>query len=138
MTALERLQDARRLVHTTVPPTPCYRWPLLCERTGTQVWVKHENQTATGAFKMRGGLVYLDRLRRRGHVLNGVIAATRGNHGQSVAFAAARLGLTATIVVPHGNSTEKNAAMRALGASLLEHGHDFQAALEFAQAHAAS
>jgi threonine dehydratase len=112
-----------------MPPTPQYRWPLVCEHVGTEVWLKHENHTPVGAFKLRGGLVYFSRLEK----VNGVIAATRGNHGQSVAFCARQYGMSATIVVPHGNSVEKNAAMRSLGATLIEHGHDFQAALEHAQ-----
>lgn len=136
MSDLSALRDAQALVNRTVTPTPCHRWPLLCERTCADVWVKHENHTVVGAFKLRGGLVYMERLRRRLPDIAGVLAATRGNHGQSVAYAAARSGLTATVVVPHGNSSEKNAAMRALGATLIEEGHDFQAALEFAQVHA--
>ena len=131
------LEDAAALVHKTVAPTAQHCWPLLSARAGAEVWVKHENHTATGAFKLRGGLVYVDGLRRREPGVTGVIAATRGNHGQSVAFAARRAGLKAVIVVPHGNSREKNAAMTALGAELVEHGHDFQAAYEFAQALAA-
>jgi threonine dehydratase len=130
------LRNAQVLVNRTVAPTPCHRWPLLCERTGADVWVKHENHTVVGAFKLRGGLVYMERLRERLPDVAGVLAATRGNHGQSVAYAAAKVGLPATVVVPHGNSAEKNAAMRALGATLIEEGHDFQAALEFAQVHA--
>ena len=136
MSDLSALRDAQGLVNRTVTPTPCHRWPLLCERTCADVWVKHENHTVVGAFKLRGGLVYMERLRRRLPDIAGVLAATRGNHGQSVAYAAARSGLSATVVVPHGNSSEKNAAMRALGATLIEEGHDFQAALEFAQVHA--
>jgi threonine dehydratase len=132
MFTLAELEAAADLVHAAMPATPAYRWPLLCERVGTEVWVKHENHTPLGAFKIRGGIVYMTELKRREPGLTGVVAATRGNHGQSVAFAARRVGLTATIVVPHGNSVEKNAAMRALGATLIEHGHDFQAALEFA------
>src|ERR1051325_1876246 len=120
------LEDAAALVHRTVTPTAQHCWPLLAARLGTEVWVKHENHTALGAFKVRGGLVYVDRLKRREPGVTGVIAATRGNHGQSVAFAARRAGLKAVIVVPHGNSREKNAAMKALGAELVEHGHDFQ------------
>lgn len=116
-----------------MPPTPQYRWPLLCERAGLELCVKHENHTPLGAFKVRGGLVYFDWLARTAKV-PGVISATRGNHGQSVGFAARRHGLGATIVVPHGNSTEKNAAMRALGVTLVEHGDDFQAASEHAAA----
>lgn len=125
-------EDVQRTVYAAMAPTPQYAWPLLAEALGTEVWVKHENHTPLGAFKVRGGLVYLQRLRQREPALRGVISATRGNHGQSVAFAAARHGLTATIVVPHGNSLEKNAAMRALGAELVEHGSDFQAAREHA------
>lgn len=128
----DRLDDARRIVRAAMPPTPQQRWPLLDAQVGAQVWVKHENHTAVGAFKLRGGLVYFDALRRREPRLRGVISATRGNHGQSVGFAARRHGFDATIVVPHGNSVEKNAAMRALGAELVEHGEDFQAAREHA------
>lgn len=113
-------------------PTPQIRWPLLCERAGAEVWVKHENHTPAGAFKVRGGVVYMEALKRREPGIAGVIAATRGNHGQSVAFAAARAGMRAVVVVPHGNSREKNAAMRALGAELIEHGSDFQEAYEHA------
>jgi len=133
MTALADLDSAAALVHAVMPPTPQYRWPLLCARAGTEVWVKHENHTPLGAFKVRGGIVYIDHLRRAEPGVQGVIAATRGNHGQSVTFAARRAGLQSVIVVPQGNSIEKNAAMRALGAELIEHGHDFQAAYEFAQ-----
>ena len=124
------LDAAREIVRSVVPATPQQRWPLLDAQLGAKVWVKHENHTPVGAFKLRGGLVYLDALRRREPGCRGVISATRGNHGQSVAFAARRHGLSATIVVPHGNSVEKNAAMRALGAELIEHGDDFQAARE--------
>jgi len=123
---------AATLVTAVVPPTPQYCWPQLNAAAGCELWVKHENHTPLGAFKVRGGLVYLDALRRREPACRGVIAATRGNHGQSVAFAARRAGLEAVVVVPRGNSAEKNAAMRALGATLIEHGHDFQAALEHA------
>ena len=128
------LDDARRIVREAVPPTPQQRWPLLDRRAGLAVWVKHENHTPVGAFKVRGGLTYFDALCRREPGVRGVISATRGNHGQSVGFAARRHGLAATIVVPHGNSVEKNAAMRALGVELVEHGDDFQAAREHAQA----
>jgi threonine dehydratase len=128
------LQSARAIVGAFVPPTPQYAWPLLRERLGMTVWVKHENHTPAGAFKVRGGLTYFEHLTRSRPGLRGVIAATRGNHGQSVGWAARRHGLPATIVVPHGNSVEKNAAMRALGATLLEHGDDFQAAREHATA----
>lgn len=129
----EALDAARALVLAAMPPTPQQRWPLLEARLGAQVWLKHENHTPVGAFKLRGGLVYFDALRRREPGCRAVVSATRGNHGQSVAFAAARHGLAATIVVPRGNSVEKNAAMRALGAELVEHGDDFQAAREHAQ-----
>lgn len=126
------MEDARRIVRESMPPTPQQRWPLLDQRLGAQAWVKHENHTAVGAFKLRGGLVYFDALRRREPGCRAVISATRGNHGQSVGFAARRHGFHATIVVPHGNSVEKNAAMRALGVELIEHGDDFQAAREHA------
>jgi threonine dehydratase len=126
------LEDAARLVHAAIPPTPQYSWPLLNERAGTEVWVKHENHTAIGAFKLRGGLVMLDAIKRANPNIEGVVSATRGNHGQSVAFAARRLGLRAVIVVPRGNSREKNAAMRAWGAELVEHGRDFDEAKEHA------
>jgi threonine dehydratase len=112
-----------------VPPTPQYSWPLLNARTGCELWVKHENHTALGAFKIRGSLNYIGRLVAREPGVRGIVAATRGNFGQALAFAAARHGLVAKIVVPHGNSVEKNRAMRALGAELVEHGEDFQAAL---------
>jgi threonine dehydratase len=115
-----------------VPPTPQQRWPLLDQRLGAAAWVKHENHTPVGAFKLRGGLVYFDALLRREPGCRGVISATRGNHGQSVGYAARRHGVAATIVVPRGNSVEKNAAMRALGVELIEHGDDFQAAREHA------
>ena len=101
---LAELEAAADLVHTQVPPTPQFAWPLLQQRTGVEVWVKHENHTPTGAFKVRGGLVFAERLRREGAATAGLIAATRGNHGQSVAYAARELGLSATIVVPEGNS----------------------------------
>ncbi|HXN49691.1 MAG TPA: pyridoxal-phosphate dependent enzyme, partial [Bryobacteraceae bacterium] len=114
-----------------MPPTPQIRWPLLSARAGAEVWVKHENHTPAGAFKVRGGIFYMEQLRRREPGVTGVAAATRGNHGQSVAFAATRAGLRAVIVVPHGNSPEKNAAMRAFGAELIEHGADFQEAYEY-------
>ncbi|MBV9828090.1 MAG: threonine dehydratase [Alphaproteobacteria bacterium] len=123
---------ATAVVRSVVPPTPQYCWPLLARRLGTELWVKHENHTPIGAFKLRGGLVYLDHVRRTQPEVMGVISATRGNHGQSIACAAARLGMTATLVVPHGNSTEKNRSMRAYGAELVEVGHDFQAAYEYA------
>ena len=126
---LAEIESAAQTVYRAMAPTPQYRWPLLCEHLGTEVWLKHENHTPVGAFKLRGGLVYFSQLQET----NGVIAATRGNHGQSVAFCARQYAMSATIVVPHGNSVEKNAAMRSFGATLIEHGHDFQAALEHAQ-----
>jgi threonine dehydratase len=131
-TDLAMLEEAADLVHRVVPPTPQYCWPLLSQRIGAELWVKHENHTPIGAFKLRGGLVYLDHARRAEPNLHGVVTATRGNHGQSVAYAAARLGLAATVVVPYGNSIEKNRAMAAFGARLVEAGHDFQAAYEHA------
>ncbi len=132
MTDLETLEAAAALVHRVMPPTPQYCWPLLSQRVGAEVWVKHENHTPIGAFKIRGGLVYLDAVRRSQPEIRGVVTATTGNHGQSIALAAARLGLDATIVVPYGNSIEKNRAMAAFGARLVEAGHDFQAAYEHA------
>ncbi|HYZ33121.1 MAG TPA: threonine dehydratase [Crenalkalicoccus sp.] len=128
MFELPDLEEAARLVHAVMPPTPQIAWPLLAERAGCEVWVKHENHTPIGAFKVRGGLVYMDRLRQAKPGLRGVVSATRGNHGQSLAFAGARAGIPVTIVVPHGNSREKNAAMRAFGARLVEHGADFDEA----------
>jgi threonine dehydratase len=127
---LDELDRASDLVHRWVPPTPQYAWPLLADVLGTEVWVKHENHTPTGAFKVRGGLVYMDRLRRERSHVKGVVSATRGNHGQSIAFAGRAQGIAATIVVPKGNSPDKNAAMRGFGAEVIEHGHDFQAARE--------
>ena len=127
---LSDLESAAEVVYSAMRPTPQQRWPLLDKRCGCSVWVKHENHTPVGAFKVRGGLVYFDHLRRTEHNLKGVVAATRGNHGQSIGFAAARMGITAAVVVPHGNSTTKNAAMLALGVQLIERGQDFQAALE--------
>lgn len=125
------LEATSRWLGGLVPPTPQIAWPLLAERYGAaEVWVKHENHLPTGAFKVRGGLHYLEHLRREEPGFTGVVTATRGNHGQSIAFAARRLGLRAVIVVPQGNSREKNRAMRALGAELVEAGHDFQAARE--------
>lgn len=129
--SLAELESAAALVYEFMPPTPQYRWPLLESRVGTEVWVKHENHTPSGAFKMRGGLVYFDELCRDGKPA-GVVTATRGNHGQSVGFAARRYGVPAAIVVPRGNSVEKNAAMQALGVELVERGRDFQAASEAA------
>ena len=133
----EEIAGAQRTVYRLMPPTPQYAWPLLAKRLGCKVWVKHENHTPAGAFKMRGGLTYMEALKREQPQVRHVISATRGNHGQSIGIASARLDLQATIVVPHGNSVEKNAAMRALGVELVEHGNDFQAAAEHARALAA-
>ena len=127
---LDQLERAAAIVYETIAPTPQYAWPLLKAALGTQIWVKHENHTPIGAFKLRGGLVYFRYLSQRKDAASGVISATRGNHGQSVGFAARQYGIAATIVVPHANGTEKNAAMRALGVELIEHGEDFQAARE--------
>ena len=129
---LDDITSASRIVYSDMQATPQYRWPLLCEQLGTEVWVKHENHTPVGAFKIRGGLVYFAHLAQSDQVPKGVIGATRGNHGQSLGYAARRYGIPATIVVPHGNSVEKNAAMRALGVKLIEYGDDFQAAREHA------
>jgi len=108
---LDDLEAAARIVYAAMPPTPQHAWPLLARRTGAEVWVKHENHTAIGAFKIRGGIAYMDWLKRSGPKANGIITATRGNHGQSIALAGRRAGLSVTILVPHGNSVEKNAAM---------------------------
>lgn len=135
---LEEIEGATETVYRALSPTPQYAWPLLAEESGAEVWVKHENHTPIGAFKVRGGLVYLNDLAARAPALPGIASATRGNHGQSLAFAARALGIKATIFVPQGNSTEKNAAMRALGAELVEIGHDFQAAREAAEEAAAA
>jgi threonine dehydratase len=132
MFTLTELEDVIPLVRASVPPTPQYAWPLLKALTGVDVVVKHENHTPTGAFKVRGGIVYFDRLKHERPQVQGVVTATRGNHGQSLAFAGARAGIAVTIVVPHGNSIEKNAAMRAFGAELIEHGRDFDEAKEAA------
>ena len=127
---LKQLEHAHTVVGAAMPPTPAHAWPLLAQRLGTDVIVKHENHTPIGAFKVRGGLVYVERLKRERPGTAGIISATRGNHGQSLAFAARRYGVPATIYVPRGNSVEKNRSMRALGANLVEHGEDFQAARE--------
>jgi threonine dehydratase len=129
---LAEIESVLPVVRAAVPPTPQYAWPQLAARTGADVFVKHENHTPVGAFKVRGGLVYVDRLRREHPHVAGIVSATRGNHGQSLAFAARRAGLKAALVAPHGNSVEKNAAMRALGADLIEHGRDFDEAKEHA------
>jgi threonine dehydratase len=132
MLTLADLDAAAAIVHRSMEPTRQQRWPRLDARAGAEVWIKHENQTPVGAFKVRVGLVYFDELRRRDEHAAGVVAATTGNHGQSVAFAAARYGIPAALVVPRGNSVSKNHAMRVLGAELIEEGHDFQAAFEAA------
>jgi threonine dehydratase len=130
MFTLAELEAAVPIVRAAVPSTPQFAWPLLKARTGVDVVVKHENHTPTGAFKVRGGIVYVDRLKRERPGVKGVITATRGNHGQSLAFACGRAGIACTVVVPFGNSTEKNAAMQAFGAELIEHGRDFDEARE--------
>ncbi|MDD2060919.1 threonine dehydratase [Pseudomonas sp. GD03860] len=127
---LPALREAARLVHASVPATPQYAWPRLAERLGCQVWVKHENHAPTGAFKVRGGLLYVQWLLVQKPGVRGLVTATRGNHGQSMALAARNAGLPIIIVVPEGNSREKNAAMRALGAELIEHGADFDQSRE--------
>lgn len=130
--ALSEIEAASAVIRPQVPATPQYAWPLLATRTGCEVWVKHENHTPIGAFKVRGGLYYLHRLKAERRRVAGLISATRGNHGQSLARACAAHAVPVTIVVPHGNSQEKNAAMRAFGAELIEHGEDFEAARQFA------
>jgi threonine dehydratase len=134
---LGEIQAAQSLVYSVMPPTPQYAWPLLRQRLGTDVWVKHENHTPIGAFKARTAVVYVAELFAGAHPPAGLVTATRGNHGQSVALAASRFGIIAHVVVPKGNSAEKNAAMRAQGADLIEHGNDFQEAREYAQTLAA-
>jgi threonine dehydratase len=133
---LGELEAAQQIVHAAMPATSAHEWPLLAERLGTRVVVKHENHTPTGAFKVRGGLIYLDRLKRERPGTAGIISATTGNHGQSLAFASRRYKLPVTIYVPHGNSTEKNRAMKAFGATLVEYGDDFEAARGEARRHA--
>ena len=133
MADLKNLEDARSVVYRSMAPTPQYAWPLLAEALGSDIVVKHENHTPIGAFKVRGGLVYLDRLKQREPDMPGIISATRGNHGQSLAFAARAAGIACTVVVPHGNSREKNAAMRGFGAKVVEHGRDFDDARVQAQ-----
>ena len=130
---LSEIEAAKALIRPHIHETPAYRWPLLENDLGCELWLKHENHTPVGAFKIRGGLVYMDELKRAEPGVRGVIAATTGNHGQSIAFAAKLNGLRAVIVVPHGNNPEKNAAMRSLGAELVEHGEQFQDALEFSR-----
>ena len=129
---LQAIENAARVVYREFQATPQYRWGLSSQRLGTDCWIKHENHTPVGAFKIRGGLTYFDALKQRGTLPAEVISATRGNHGQSIGWAARAHGVACTIVVPHGNSLEKNAAMRALGVALIEHGQDFQESREFA------
>jgi len=128
MFTLAELEAAARLVHRQMEPTPQYAWPLIGERIGAEVWIKHENHGPTGAFKVRGGITFIDWLAREHPGYGGIITATRGNHGQSQARAASAMGLRAVVYVPHGNSVEKNAAMRAFGAELREFGEDFDTA----------
>jgi threonine dehydratase len=128
LAGLAEIESIAAEVDAVVPVTPQFSWPLLNSRTGCKLWVKHENHTAIGSFKIRGALNYMNRLLEREPAAKGVVVATRGNFGQAVAFAALRRGLSCAVVVPHGNSVEKNRAMRALGAELIEHGEDFQAA----------
>lgn len=135
--SLAQVREAQTLLYRYMAPTPQYSWPLVNQRLGAEAWIKHENHTPVGAFKIRGALIYLDWLRQTEPSLQGVVAATRGNHGQGVALAARLYGLKSVIVVPHGNSLEKNRAMIAQGAELVEHGHDFQESLEFAKGLAA-
>ena len=130
---LADIEAAKALIRPHIRETPAYRWPLLEKGLGCELWLKHENHTPVGAFKIRGGLVYMDELKHRHPDVRGVIAATTGNHGQSIAFAARLNGLRSVIVVPYGNNPEKNAAMRSLGAELVEHGREFQEALEFSR-----
>jgi len=130
----QRIEAAADLVHNAIGSSPQISWPLFSQRIGTETWVKHDNHLPTGAFKVRGGLTYIHHLRDDQPNARGVIAATRGNHGQSIAFAARQFGLPCVVVVPHGNSRSKNAAMRAYGAELIETGHDFQATYEATQA----
>jgi threonine dehydratase len=134
MTALARLEQAATVVYAAMPATPQYRWPLLEQALRTPVWVKHENHTPVGAFKVRGGLTYFHALAHAGERPRGVVSATRGNHGQSIALAARRAGVPATILIPNGNSAEKNAAMAGFGAELVVHGRDFDEAKERAVA----
>jgi threonine dehydratase len=130
---LDQIHEAQNIVNRFMPPTPQYSWPLINQRLGAEVWIKHENHSPVGAFKLRGALVYGTWLKQTQPDLAGVVAATRGNFGQGVAMAARVLGMKAVIVVPHGNSVEQNRGIRAQSAELFEHGHDFQESLEFAR-----
>jgi len=129
---LDQIRAAQTFIYRFMPPTPQYTWPLMNLRLGCEASIKHENHTPVGAFKVRGALLYLHALQQQSPDIQGVVAATRGNHGQGVGMAARLFGLKAVVVVPHGNSIEKNRAMAAQGVELIQHGHDFQAALEFA------
>ncbi len=129
---LEEIVEAQNLIYSLMQPTPHISWPLLNQRLDAKVWVKHENHTPIGAFKARTAVVYAAELFKKSNAIKGLITATRGNHGQSVALAGQRFNVPVTIVVPHGNSKEKNAAMRAQGANLVEFGSDFQEAREHA------
>ncbi len=129
---LQEIEAAAQVVYREFQATPQYRWALLSQRLGADCWVKHENHTPVGAFKIRGGLTYFDQLKRNGALPQRVISATRGNHGQSIGWAARAYAVQCSIVVPLGNSPEKNAAMRALGVSLIEQGGDFQESREHA------
>jgi threonine dehydratase len=131
---LAEVEAAARRVYAAMLPTPQVAWPLVAKRAGTEVWVKHENHTPIGAFKVRGGLNLVGQIAGSTSRPAGICSATRGNHGQSLAFAAARHGLACTIVVPFGNSASKNAAIRAFGAELIEHGRDFDEARVHAHA----
>ncbi len=128
MFSLEELKAAQGLVYSQMSPTAQIEWPQLAAETGVRVVVKHENHAPTGAFKVRGGITFLDWVTRDHPEARGIITATRGNHGQSQARAASAVGLTAKVFAPHGNSVEKNAAMRAYGADLVEFGADFDEA----------
>lgn len=136
--SLTDIEGAAKVIAPHCPPTPQYAWPLLAARAGCEVWVKHENHTPIGAFKLRGGLYLLHTLTRNGARPRGLVSATRGNHGQSLALAGRLHDVPVTIVVPHGNSSEKNAAMRAFGATLVETGADFEAARAAAEGLAAA
>lgn len=135
---LAQIEEAQQIVYRYMSATPQYSWPLINLRLGAETWIKHENHTPVGAFKLRGALVYAEWLKKSQPALGGVVAATRGNHGQGVGMAARLLGLRAVIVVPRGNSLEKNRAMRGQGVELIEHGEDFQESLEHAHDLAAS
>ena len=132
MWKLQDIEAAAQVVYREFQATPQYRWALTSQRLGTECWIKHENHTPVGAFKIRGGLTYFEALKARGELPAQVVSATRGNHGQSIGWAARANGVSCTIVVPKGNSVEKNAAMRGLAVTLIEHGEDFQDAREFA------